>query len=509
MSRTSKSIRNATVAMIGQILLMLIGFISRKLFIKFLNVEYLGLNGLFSSILTVLSLVELGLGPAMIFSLYKPLAEGNISVCQALMSIYQRAYRTIGTLVLIIGCGITPFITWFISEIPKNVSGIHIVYVMFVINVSLSYFYSYKRSLIIASQNQYIIESLHVIAYLILNVLQILILAFTRNYFLYLGLQIISTFVENFLLSKYADKLFPWLLGKEKHKLSKDKKTEILRNIKAMIFHKIGGIIFDATDNLLISKIYGLYFLGIYSNYVLIINAVKSITTTTASSITASIGDFGVSKSPEESYGLYKRIQFVNFWLISFCTTSIFVLINPFITVLWLDNDYLISHPILVVVVMNFYIDAMRRTILTFKEAYGLPWYDRYKPLIGAAVNLISSIWLQSFTGIIGVFLGTTVTQLLVNVWFEALVVFKHCFHKKISVFFAEYFFQNLIFLGTFAVTYGICTLLPCYSLLHFIIYICVCLVVPNGLIALFFYRTTEFQSLIKIIRDYFARLGF
>ena len=489
--------------MIGQILLMLIGFVSRKLFILFLNVEYLGLNGLFSSVLTVLSLVELGLGPAMIFSLYKPLAENNIPVCQALMSVYRKAYHAIGCAVLVIGCCITPFITSFIRDIPDNVNGIHIIYVMFVVNVSISYFYSYKRSLIIASQNQYIIESLHVVAYLILNILQILFLALTRNYFLYLGLQIISTFVENFLLSKHADKSFPWLLSKEKHKLPEEKKSEVLRNIKAMVFHKIGGIVTDATDNLLISKFFGLLFLGVYSNYLLIMNAVRTCIQTSFSSITASIGDFGVSKSPDESYQLYKKVQFVNFWVVSFCTISIFVLINPFISLIWLGNDFLVSFPILIVSILNFYIVGIRRTILTFKDAYGLPWYDRYKPLIGAVVNLFFSIWLQSFMGVIGIFLGTTITHLFVNVWYEALVVFKYCFQKKLSIFFVEFFSHFLIFLGTIAATYGICSLLPCDSILHFIFYIGICVIVPNGLFFLIFFRTPEFHYFVRLIGHY------
>ena len=506
MSRTSKSIRNVFVAIIGRIILMLIGFFARKLFILFLSVEYLGLNGLFSSVLTVLSIMELGLGPAMIFSLYKPLAENNISVCQALMAVYRKAYHAIGFAVLIIGCSITPFITRLIKEIPDNIYGIHIIYVMFVVNAAVSYFFSYKRSLIIASQNQYIIQSIHIVAYLILNLLQILILAFTKNYFLYLGLQIISTFCENYLLSKHAEKSFPWILEKKEYKLPEDKKSEVLRNIKAMVFHKIGGIVLDATDNLLISKFFGLSFLGFYSNYVLIINAVKSFIQSPFSSITASIGDFGVSKTPEESYKLYKKVQFINFWLTAFSTISIFILINPFISLIWLNDNYLITFPILVVVVLNFYIDGMRKTILTFKEAYGLPWYDRYKPLIGAAVNLFFSIWLQSFMGVIGIFWGTTITQLLVNVWFEAFVVFKFVFHKKLTFFFAEYFLQNLMFLGILAVTYGICSLLPSTSIISFIIYVGVCVVVPNGLISLFYHNTNEYKFFWGLIYTYIRR---
>lgn len=508
MSRTSKSIHNIIVAVASQVILIITGFAARKIFVIYLNAEYLGLNGLFSSILTVLSLTELGLGPAMIFSLYKPLAEENFSVCRSLMDIYRKAYRVIGSVVLVVGCCITPFIQYLIKDIPENVTGIHIIYIMFVINTAISYFFSYKRSIITASQNQYLINEVHAILYLLMNIIQILLLVLTQNYYLFLGVQILSTFIENIILSINVDRIYPWLRAEEKAgRIPQEIRDGIIRNVKAMIFHRIGGIISDAIDNILISKFFGLLFLGLYSNYLLILNAVNSITRMFFTSITASIGNFGVEKSYDDSYVLYRKIQFFNFWLASFSSISIFVLMNPFIDIFWLGKDYLISMEILAVVVLNFYINNMRNTILTFKEAFGLPWYDRYKPLVGAAVNLTVSIFLANRWGVIGVFIGTTITQLFVNVWVEAYVVFRHGFQKPIQMFLKEYIIQNIVFITSLVLTCSLCSFLSRNSFWNFIMKILICIIVPNGLICIIYGRTHEFQYVLELARQLLKKI--
>lgn len=504
MSRTCKSIQNIITAILGQVLIIIIGFISRKIFILYLSAEYLGLNGLFSSILTVLSLTELGLGPAMIFSLYKPLADNNISICKALMSLYRKAYLIIGFAVLALGWCITPFITFFISDIPENISGIHIIYIMFVLNTAISYFFSYKRSLITASQNQYQINAVHTIVYLFMNILQIVALVVTQNYYLFLGIQILSTFIENLILSKKVDRAYPWIKEKsENDVIPVQIRNEIVRNVRAMILHRIGGIITDAIDNILISKFFGLLFLGLYSNYLILFSAIKSILQTFFSSITASIGNFGVQKSQEESYELYKKIQLFNFWLISFCTICLFVLTNPFIEFFWLGRKYLISEKILNIIFLNFYFENMRRTILTFKEAFGLPWYDRFKPLIGAIVNLFFSTLLAVKWGVIGVFIGTTITLLGVNVWIEAYVVFKYGFHKSFKYFLKGYMIQIILFGIALICTLWLSNLLSFQPFTNFILKGIICLVLPNGIYWVVYHKSTEFQYIYSLIYNY------
>lgn len=500
MSRTTKSFRNILVALFGQISITLIGFIARKVFILFLNAEYLGLNGLFSSILTVLSLAELGLGPAMIFSLYKPLADKDLQVCCALMRLYQKVYRIIGSAVFIIGVCITPFITILIDNVPDNITNIHLIYVLFVINSAISYFFSYKRSFITASQNQYVIDGTHTIMYLALNTLQIVVLALTGNYILFLVIQIMATLLENVILSFIVKKRYPWLDVKNNYEIPEKKKREINRNVKAMVLHRIGGIVTDAIDNILISKFYGLLFLGLYSNYLLVIKAIKSLIQTFFSSITANIGDFGVNKSPPESFKLYNKIQFFDFWITTFCSISLLVLIDPFISLIWLGDDYIISFPILIVIVFNFYIDGMRKTILTFKEAFGLPWYDRYKPLVAATVNIVASLIFMKLFGVIGVFIGTTFSQLFVNVWVEAKVLFKYGFNRPLKIFLKDYLIKSNIFICICIFTYYISTFIET-TISGFIIRCIICLFIPNFIIIMIYKHTEEFKYVIELIK--------
>lgn len=507
MSRTNNSIRNVSVAAIGQVLIILVGFVARKIFVIYLDAEYLGVNGLFSSVLTVLSLAELGVGPAIVFSLYKPLAQNDISVCKSLMQIYKKAYLAIGTIVLTVGLSVTPFITYLIESVPETISNVHVIYILFLGNTAMSYFFSYKRSLITASQNQYIIDAVHMVMYLIMNVLQIAILAVTKNYFLFLGLQILSTFTENLILSKRANKMFPWICEKETDKLPKEIRHEITRNIKAMVMHRVGGIVADATANLLISKFFGLLFLGLYSNYLLIFNAVKSFLLTFFNSIKASVGNFGAGESAEAAYSLYKKIELVNFWMASFCCICIYTLIEPFVEHIWLGKEFLLSGEVLLILVINFFLDAMRNSLLTFKEAYGLAWRDRYKPLVGAVIHLSVSIALALQWGVIGVFLGTTVVHLFVNIAVEAYVVFRYCLKKSPVLFIKDFLFRLVLF-----ALCGVSTILACelisssIPILNIVIRLAVCLIVPNGILLLVYSSRDEFRTLKQLLLNMLHR---
>ena len=499
--------RNVAVAAIGQVLIILVGFVARKVFVLFLDAEYLGVNGLFSSVLTVLSLAELGVGPAIVFSLYKPLAENNISVCRSLMQIYKKAYLTIGTIVLSVGLLITPFITYLIKSVPESISNIHIIYILFLGNTAMSYFFSYKRSLITASQNQYLIDSVHMLMYLAMNALQIGILALTKNYFLFLGLQILCTFTENLILSRKADKRFPWMREKDTAKLPAEIKQEITRNVKAMVLHRIGGIVADTTANLLISKFFGLLFLGLYSNYLLIFNAVKSLLQTFFTSIKASVGNFGAGESAEAAYGLYKKITLINYWIVSFCCICIYVLMEPFVEHIWLGKEYLLDRNVLLIMVINFYLNSMRNTLLTFKEAYGLAWRDRYKPLIGAVVNLSLSVVFALQWGVIGVLLGTTVSELFVNTAVESYVVFRYCLNKSPVVFIKDFLFKLVLFVLCGALTVAACTVIQTQiPLVNLVIRFLACLLIPNGILLLVYSSSDEFIMLKNILTNMVCR---
>ena len=307
------------------------------LFIRILGAEYLGINGLFTNIVTMLSLVELGIGPAIIFSLYKPLAENDIKKVQALMQLYKKAYTIIGFIVAVLGICITPFLHYFIKELP-DISNITLIYVLFVINSAISYFFAYKRNLIIADQRRYVDMLYRYSFFSILNIMQIVFLYITGSYIIFLILQIISTLLENIVVARRADKMYPLLKQRKHEKLDLETVQEIKKNTGAMVLHKIGDIALNATDNIVISAKVGIIWVGLYSNYLLIITALNIMIGQFFTSITASIGNFGITEGKEKVILIFQKVLFANFWMYGLSGICLYYLFNPFID-LWLGEN--------------------------------------------------------------------------------------------------------------------------------------------------------------------------
>lgn len=499
MSRINNVTKNLKYAIVGQILGVLISFISRMVFIRTLGAEYLGLNGLFTNILSILSLAELGIGPAMIYSMYKPLAEKNEEKIKSLMHLYKRSYITVGVIILVIGTLITPFINYFIKEMP-DIENIKIIYIMFVFNSSISYFFSYKRSLIIADQKRYIATLYRYGFYFILNVLQIVLLILTGNYFIYLILLMLNTLLENVFISRKANQLYPFLRDKHILKLQDDEKKPIVQNVKAMMYHKLGTTVVMGTDNLLISKFIGLVEVGLYSNYHLISNSLNMMFGLFFQSLTASIGNLGASESGQKKIFIFNVINLAGYWIYAFASICLLVLFNPFIS-LWVGGEYLFSSGIVFLIIINFYLTGMRKSVLTYRDALGLFWYDRYKPIFEAALNLIFSLVLVKYLGISGIFLGTTLSTILVCLWIEPLVLYKYGFEKSAKPYFVTYIKFAVLTLVVGGITWFVSSFLPLHGVSGFIVKIVICMIVPNSLFFIFFRKTEEFKYLYSIVK--------
>lgn len=502
--RVESSIKNLSVAMVGQFAGLIVSFFARTVFLKYLNEEYLGLNGLFTNILTILSLVELGIGPAMSFSMYKPLAENDISKIKSLMSIYKKSYIIIGVAILILGIVLTPFYPILLNEIP-NIKNLNTIYILFVLNSAISYFYSYKRSLIICDQKRYIATIFRYGFYIVLNIIQILVLILSHNYILFLVCQTIFTWAENICISKTADKIYPYLKQNDIEKLDTDSIVEIKKNISAMLFHKIGGIVVNSTDNIIISKFVGLKAVGLYSNYYIIITALNSIFNQLFTSIVASVGNLGVSESKEKIVQVFNRVFFLNFWIFGFASICLLILFNPFIE-LWIGKDYLFSNTVVITIVLNFYITGMRKSANTFKEATGAFWNDRYKPIFEVIINLIASIILAKDFGINGVLVGTIISTVTVCFWVEPYVLYKYIFKTNFADYFKRYIIYTAVGILATLITYYICSFILFEGWISLFIKLLVCIVIPNFILILFFFRTNEFKYYIdltlKLIRN-------
>lgn len=452
--RTENSIKNLIYAFSGQAIGIIVNLITRFVFIRFLAQEYLGIDGLFTNLLSILSLVELGIGPAMTFSLYKPLAQKDEKKIGALMNLYKNSYNVVGILIIIIGLAITPLLPMFINQMP-NIEEINVIYILFVLNSGFSYFYAYKRSLIIADQKKYIATFYRYLFFVILNICQIVILMITKNYLLFLVAQILFTVIENIAISKKTQQLYPFLKDHKKEKLEKETKKEISKNIVAMTIHKIGGVVVKSTDNIILSKFVGLTPVAIYSNYYLIINAVNTVLMQVFNSITASVGNLNVTENKKKLTDIFEKIFFVNFWIYSFSSICLYILLNHFINI-WIGNNYLFSVSIVTIIVINFYITGMRNTVLTYRDALGLYWQDRYKAIFESIINIVASIIFVKMFGTFGVFLGTFISSITTCLWVEPYVLYKYGLKEKVCKYFLKYFIYTIVFLIVGLITFAV-----------------------------------------------------
>lgn len=496
--RTQNSIRNTIAGIGGQLFSTVLSFISRTIFIYVLGANYLGVNGLFSNILSMLSLAELGVGSAIIYNMYKPLAEKDEPRLKSLMSLYAKAYRVIGGIVAVIGVSLTPFLNQIIKDQP-NIPNLKIIYLLFLTNSVVSYFFIYKSSIIIADQKNYIITVRYQIFNLIQAIIQIIILVLTKNYILYLLVQIVCSFLVNLSISKTADKMYPFLNDKDVEPLDNDSKKTIFKHVTAMMSHKVGGVVVNGTDNILISSFVGVFWVGLYSNYVMIITIINRFMGQIFTAITASIGNLNAKEDIDKSYDVYNKVFFAGYWLYSFCAICLGVLLNPFIKI-WLGEKYILAGYIVLVIVINFYISGMRQATITYNTTLGLFWNDRYKPWFEAVINIAASIILLKRFGILGVFLGTFTSTVCTSLWVDPYILFKYGFKRDLVIYFKKYIKYTCITIIAAIITSFIAAQVIGDSILSFVIKCLICVIIPNVVIWLFTYKMEEYKYFKNLV---------
>ena len=490
--RKNKAIINLIYAWLNQVVIILLNFAIRIIFIKVLSKNYLGINGLFSNIINMLSLAELGIGSAIVFSLYEPLAEKNNELIESIMQFYKKVYHVIGLVIAVLGFSCMPFLQFFIKEMP-DIPQLRLIYILFVLNTAVSYFFSYKSSLISADQKDYLVKKIRLICYIVMYVVQAIILLLTKNYILFLMVQLITTLIQNMLYSNKADALYPFIKKHKTRQLPAEVLSQILLNTKSLMFHKIGSAMVFSTDNMIISKYVGLEGVALYSNYTLISQTLDNILVQIFLAMSASVGNLGVLESNEKKLEIFNHVFFINFWIYSFCSITFYCLAQNFIQ-LCFGRDFLLGNFTLLIIVINFYLTGLRRSVLTFKEAFGLFYQNRFMPLGEAVINLIASLVLVKFIGISGVFLGTLISSILMPIVIEPWVLFKYGFKKNIIIYWKTYFKFNLL-----TVLFGIITIVLCEKILLESIFLTLlvkgllCFFVINIGYILLFFKNIEF----------------
>lgn len=498
--RIKKAFSNALFGISGMAIHTLLAFALRTVFIHSLGVAYLGVNGLMTSILSMLSMAELGVGSAITFSMYQPLATNDTEKINALMTFYRKVYMFVGLFILVAGSILVPFIPYLVKE-PSGISGLKAIYFLFLLNTSFTYFMAFKRTLIIADQRGYLIVPFKTAFYALTVGFQIAVLVFSSNYFLFLFVQLAAKLAENITVNRFIHSKYLYLDTRSKNALPKRELALIVRNVKAMFLHRIGEYAINGTDNLIISVFINVSAVGLYSNYFLLINTVKKFLSIILNGTTASFGNLIATESKEKALETFETFNFIAFCMFGWASISGLNLFSPFIS-LWIGEEFLLKPLVVGLLVVDFFLVGLRTPLSIVKMAAGVYQQDRYVPLAQAFVNLVFSLILVHYWGLAGVFAGTLLSSIFVVSWVRPLIVYKHVFKTSARKYFATISRYFAAYILCFVVTTFVCEFLfHAHTVMNFIGRGFVCLILPNAFIFLFFQRSSEFKASLKIAR--------
>lgn len=427
----------------------ILSFIARSVFINILGKELLGLDGLFTNILSMLSLTELGISTAINFSLYKPIAKGDNNKVSALMTLYKNIYTKVGIIIFIIGIAIMPFLHLLINGHTFN--NLYLIYILYLLNTMFSYFLIYKEALINAYQKNYKLFPIKFISTILLYSLQMLCLTVTRNFILYLVITFSIKFIQNLSISIYVSKKYSYINFKSKTNIDKETKKDIVVNVKSLFVTKIGDYLLNGTDNIIISTI-NIGLTGIYANYLSIVGIMKTMMNEIYNGIVASFGNLVALENKETQLNVFNISNFICFLISGFITSELIFLLNPFIT-FWVGKKFTLMFWMIIVISFNFYFFSQMLSLDIIKRATGKYKIDAHISIIQAIVNLLVSIILGSMMGIGGVLLGTLVSYVTIALVFKPYLIYRNIFNMKPF----KYYITELKYLFTLILSCIIC----------------------------------------------------
>lgn len=476
-SRFENSSRNIFFSLLSQILALILDVVCRRFFLHYISIEYLGLSTTFSSVLSILSFAEMGIGSAIIFSLYEPIKNNNKVKIKALMKLYRNVYYVVAAFILIVGSALTPFIKFFVKEIP-NVPHVFVVYLLLVFQTGSLYFFSYKINFLNATQQNHIFRKVQIISNLAKSVLQIASILIFKNYFIFLGIAIFFSIATDVFCSVYVNIKYPFLKGKSE-KLEEEELKKIKKNVFALFLYKVSNTISTTIDTILISKMLGVIPAAIYANYYLVINYADSFYNNVLGTITPSVGNLMVDSKLEKKKQFFKVLQSAYYWISTYMAVGMIVCFNPFISTFF-GPQYLLSQSIVIALVISITLTNFQRPCSLMRDANGLFWYGKFRPLAMAIINLGASILLTHYFGIIGVVFGTVISKILTFVWYDPFVVFKHVLKDGLKEYFYNYIEKWLLLLIYAVVCVGICNKIELSGILQVLVNAGIATVIVN-----------------------------
>lgn len=496
--KTRSSFYNSVASLAYYIITLLLGIVNRKFVISIMGIEYQGINGLFSNVLSMLSIAELGIGMAIVYHLYRPISENCIEEIKMLMAFYKKCYLTIAITICMIGLTLMPALPLIVKDNTTEYS-LQVLYIWFLLDAIVSYLFTYKRSILIADQKNYIVIVCDILCQLISKLGQILILWITNNFIFYLVIMVLCRLLENLLINGISNKKYPFLMEKNVKTLNPIVLSDIKQKVKGTFFHKIGGFIVLGTDNILISKFLGLAVLGTYSNYYLIINSIKSICSNIICATTASVGLMLAEGDDKKNYRVFEELQILNLLLINCGATGIYCVASPLIAVIF-GEKYIISEFTLFILSFNFCIYGMRTVYTIFKETAGILYEDRYIPILESLINISASVYYLKKYGLAGVFIGTIISSIVLFVYTYPVLVYRGVLKRPVWEYYRELIWMMAVIIVSLLSSKAICNFIVIEKgFLQITVYSAIALVVSNILyFILYMAWKIEAKSLVK-----------
>ncbi len=507
-TREFNSIRNFTIGLLNQILMLVLGLVSKNIFLKSLGTTYMGINGLFTNIFLLLSFAEFGIGSVMVFSLYSPLAKEKYGEISAVYDYFRKMYKKLSLIIMTAGLFVIPLLPLIVNVDPGvDLGNVKVYYGLYLTGVVISNTYMYKSHMILADQKNYILSLFNMVFENGTALIQIFILLKTGNYYLYLAAFVAKNAIYSLAVSYKVSKLYPYLNNKEtEYQISEEERSGIFSKIKDVFGYKFARTFITGTDNIIISVLVGTIWVGYYSNYDLIIVGVTGLIGTFYGGISASVGDFVASKRIEDQYGMFETIQILNIWIAGFTVTSLFILFQDFI-VIWLGQEYVIDFKIVILIIINYYLVCNRKSTTIFREASGMFNKVKYAMFLGAGINIVLSIVLGYFFGIYGILLGTIISSLSTYYWYEPMLLMIDQFSMSMKPF-IKLQLENLIYVClSIAITSVAVMPIKTVTLGSFAIKMIICLVVPNIFYVIVLSRKDKFKSVLNIFSRYYRKL--
>lgn len=502
--RTKNATKNIFFGWILKLYQIIIPFIMRTALIYFLGIEYLGLNSLFSSVLQVLNLVELGVGSAMVFSMYKPIAEDDNEKICALMRLYKIYYRIIGAVILITGLLLCPVIPYLIkSDFPPDMN----IYILYVINLLATVFsywlFAYKNSLLQAFQKNYITSKITICVNTIMYLLQFVVLFLFKNYYYYIILSLFGQICLNITTALIVSKMYPQFTANGK--LDKQEIKSINQRIRDLFTAKLGGVILEAVDTIVISSFLGLTQLAIYQNYYYIITAVYGMISVISAAVSAGIGNSFETETMDKNYNDFKKFTFIIAWLNNICTCCFLTLYQPFMEI-WVGKEYMLNNIYVILFCIYFYFRVLPLVCVIVKDSVGLWHYDRLRPLIAGIVNLAFNIILVKFIGLYGIILSTVISYLFVVIPWLTHNVFKYVYKRSMKEYVKRNIYYTIIcFLSCIGVVF-LCSAIKISGITGLVLKGLVTFILVNVIQIIAYHKLKEYDESKQLVKRMLSR---